>query len=333
MKTQSLIGIPLAFLAGMVGLVLLQFVGVVKLSSPVGGSDQTSQFDSSSSGIGASGDASIELSKTADESAAASGLAGTDTANHEQVAALTLQLTELRKQVQAATVERDVMQRQIEELGDFVESESSNNAFLPSGQSAGTGEATPNEFNANQANEFNRRRGFGQPDGDEQYNSLVAAGIDPSVAAEIKQRSDQWSLQRLELIDQATREGWRRSDQFEERIDELREERPDIRSELGDTDYDQYLYVSGEPNRVQIASIIDGSAAQLAGIETGDLLRTYANERVFSSREVQRATREGARGEMVPVTVERDGQLLNLELPRGPLGVTLNGQRVEPNGF
>jgi len=335
MRTKTLILIPLLFVCGMLATVLIQVAGLIQISKPL---SLSTRADTMTAESGAAGTVLASKRPTV-ETSNQSTLANVADAKSDEkmVAALTTQVDELRKQVQAATVQRDVMQGKIKELSELLDSATDTNAFLPNGQGAGsqTGEAgtNANEFNAGDSNQFNRRRGFGQPDGSEQYDSLVAAGIDPSVASEIKQRSDQWSLQRLELIDQASREGWRQSDQFGERLEALQEERPDIRSELGDSDYDQYLYVSGESNRVQIANIIDGSAAQLAGMETGDLLRTYANERVFSSRELQRATREGSRGELVPITVERGGQLIGLDLPRGPMGVTLNGLRVEPDGF
>jgi len=171
-----------------------------------------------------------------------------------------------------------------------------------------------------------------RPDSTEQYNSLIAAGINPSVAADIKQRSDQWELARLDLIDTAVREGWRRSDQFEERIDELRDERVNLRSELGDDQYDRYLFESGGFNRVRIDSIIDGSAANLAGMQTGDFILSYAGQRVFQLQQLQRATRDGIRGENIQIQLRRAGQFLTVDLPRGPLGVTLAGAREEPFG-
>jgi len=144
----------------------------------------------------------------------------------------------------------------------------------------------------------------------------LAKRLLPLVAEQIIQRNDQWTLQRLELVDQATREGWRRSEQFSERLTALQEERPSIREELGDSNYDQYLFASGESNRVQISSIINGSAAQIAGMENGDVVISYANQRVFTSGELQRATREGSRGEPVQLEVLRFGEQINIELPR-----------------
>jgi len=329
---KKLIVIPLAFAAGMLLIVLMQVAGLVQIDTRF---NADNSLDQSEKG---------ETAATASSSGGAANTSGTQEVSgltlvddQQSTAQLTQQIDELRTQVQAATIERDVLRNKIEELDEQVDNAATGNEFLPNGEGAASvaGEALANsgETNRGDADQFGRRRGFGEPDGDEQYANLVAAGIDPSVATQIKQRTDQWSLQRLELIDQASREGWRRSDQFQDRMSELREERPDVRSELGDADYDQYLYLSGETNRVQIASIIDGSAAQLAGVENGDLMRSYANQRIYNTRELQGATREGSRGEIVPITVERAGQLIALELPRGPLGVSLTGLRVEPDGY
>lgn len=328
MKTKSLIVVPIAFAAGMLVIVLLQVAGFIRVGAPAIDQSEIADTVAASDTRSASASADDSNSMTSQSIDAA---ASATTEDQQTTVILAQQLSELRKQVQAATVDRDVLRRQIEQLDEQVASTTPGNEFLPNGQDAQavTGEVSAD---AGEQNQFGWRRGFGGPDGDEQYANLVAAGIDETVAAELKQRTDQWSLQRLELIDQASREGWRRSEQFEDRMSELREARPDVRSELGDADYDNYLYLSGESNRVQIASIIDGSAAQIAGVESGDVMRSYANQRIYSTRELQRATREGSRGETVPMIIERSGQFISMEIPRGPLGVTLSGLRVEPDG-
>ena len=66
-------------------------------------------------------------------------------------------------------------------------------------------------------------------------------------------------------------------------------------------------------------------------LETGwRQLLSYDNERMFNWNELQAATAKGERGEYVNVTVLRNGQLVNLWMPRGPLGVRLGAARVKP---
>lgn len=161
-------------------------------------------------------------------------------------------------------------------------------------------------------------------------DKLIAAGVDASTADNIEQRQNRYQLARLDLIDQAAREGWRESDEFDQRLAALDEERVDVREELGDEVYDRFLYEQGGSNRVGIDSVIGGSAAQLAGIRSGDMIVSYADGRVFKLPELQAATRSGARGESVQVTLYRDGELIAIDVPRGPLGVTLRRLRREP---
>ena len=163
-----------------------------------------------------------------------------------------------------------------------------------------------------------------------ELDSLLAAGLDPQSVEEIRRRRDGFELSRLELIDRATREGWRDDERFDREIDSLEENRPDLREELGDEAYDRYLYEQGGGNRVGVASVMSGSVAERAGLESGDVIVSYAGERMFRLRELQSATRGGNYGESVQLSVRRDGEVVAIEVPRGPLGVTLNRTRREP---
>ena len=103
-----------------------------------------------------------------------------------------------------------------------------------------------------------------------------------------------------------------------------------MREEIGDAAYDQYLFAAGVNNRVSITNVINGSAAYNAGIESGDLILSYAGRRIFTTRELQESTREGVRGEGVSVTLQRGDQRLDISVSRGPLGVTLSREIQEP---
>jgi hypothetical protein len=175
---------------------------------------------------------------------------------------------------------------------------------------------------------FNRRNQ--QQTGQERVASLIAAGIDEQTALDLQYRRDQQQLARLELFDQAAREGWSESEQLQQHLTELNAGRVDLRDELGDDAFDRFLYESGDANRVSIASIISGSAAEIAGLGVGDLIVSYDNQRIFRVSDLQQATREGSRGEYVQILFDRGGQLLSADLPRGPLGVTLGTSSVTP---
>lgn len=158
---------------------------------------------------------------------------------------------------------------------------------------------------------------------------LVAAGVDPDTAAFLQRRQDAWQLERLELIDRAAREGWGDSEQLDQALDEYDETRPDLRADLGDEAWDRFLQESGRSNRVSIASIIPGSAADTAGLRVGDIVMAYDGVRVFVPGDLQSQTRAGTRGETVGVQVERNGSTQSLSVLRGPLGVTLARRRSD----
>jgi hypothetical protein len=160
--------------------------------------------------------------------------------------------------------------------------------------------------------------------------SLVNAGIDEALAADIVRRKNEVDLQRLELRDRAIREGYLGTSQYSRELNQLLEQDVSLRDEIGDNAYDRYLYSSGQSNRVNIASVMQGSAADQAGLKEGDVILNYADQQLFSWNELQQATTRGVRGEYVNVTVMRSGQIINLWLPRGPLGVRLSSARLQP---
>ena len=165
----------------------------------------------------------------------------------------------------------------------------------------------------------------------DERESLLAAGLDPQSIDELARRRDGFELERLQLIDRASREGWRDSERFDQEIETLEENRPNLREELGDEAYDRYLYEQGGGNRVGVASVMSGSVAEQAGLQSGDVIVSYAGERVFRLRDLQSATRAGSYGEPVQLSVRRDGEVVAVEVVRGPLGVSLSPTRREPD--
>lgn len=337
MKLQNILIIPVVFAAGILSVVLLQSAGLIHINASTNANTDGSQEALSAAGSSASTQSSsLSIDQQNGRVVAATVATGTSEVSASMTnERLSERIDELQQQLRSATLNADLMQSKIDQLDQQLESATTDNAFLPSGEGANSlaSESTTQTTAQADRGQANRRWGFNGLDSDEQYESLVAAGVDRLVAEEFKKRSDQWALQRLELVDQATREGWRRSEQFGERMTDLREERPDIRAELGDERYDRYLYESGEFNRVQVFSIIDGSAAQAAGMENGDIVLSYANQRMFTSRDLQQATSAGSRGELVPVNLLRNGESFTTDVPRGPLGVSLTGTRLDPSGF
>jgi len=165
---------------------------------------------------------------------------------------------------------------------------------------------------------------------EERRDQLVAAGVGLDLADDIVWREGRAELDRLNLRDEAVREGWLGSDRYREAVNALADEGVSLREEIGDTAWDRYLYLTGEDNRVSVSSGIPGSAAAAAGLQPGDLIESYAGTQPFRHNELRQATTEGEKGELVAVRIRRGDRVLEAWVPRGPLGVRLGMTRAEP---
>jgi len=162
--------------------------------------------------------------------------------------------------------------------------------------------------------------------------ALVAAGVDTAAAADIKRRRDELALSEIYLRDLATREGWMDTPRFAEEMAEIERQRTSIRDEIGDEAYDRYLAALGHPNRVAVDEVLLESPAAVAGLQAGDVVRRYADVRIFAPNELVTATRGGVAGETVRVEIVRQGRRFEIEVPRGPLGVRIAASQGDPDG-
>jgi membrane-associated protease RseP (regulator of RpoE activity) len=161
---------------------------------------------------------------------------------------------------------------------------------------------------------------------------LVAAGFRREDVERFRARSDQIDLARIYLRDRATREGWLGTPQFHEEMRALAAEQAGLRGEFDESLYDWMLFASGQPNRVGVAEVIAGSAAESAGLARGDVIVRYDERLMLSVQDLLGATNEGRAGELVAVEVKREGQSepVRVFLPRGPIGVRIAPVAVEP---
>lgn len=137
-------------------------------------------------------------------------------------------------------------------------------------------------------------------------------------------------MAQLYLRDQAEREGWIRTPRYFEALQEIRSDLESIRNEMDDDAYARYLYAVGRPNQVTVRRVLSGSAAEIAGLQPGDILIGYEGSRIFAASEVRRATRDGNAGDTVTLEVLRDGQRIQTYVPRGPLGISMSSDSVLP---
>jgi len=159
---------------------------------------------------------------------------------------------------------------------------------------------------------------------------FLDAGFDPARAEYVKQLQDDLQLQRLYVRDQAEREGWIRSPRYRDAMQSIQQREEGLRQELGEDDYDRYLYSIGRPNRVVVGDVLANGPAQQAGIQVGDSILSYGGERIFEAGSLVSATRDGTSGMSTAIEIERDGQTQVVYVPRGPLGINLRVARVTP---
>ena len=160
--------------------------------------------------------------------------------------------------------------------------------------------------------------------------ALIAGGLDPNTAADVKHKSDQLQMAQMYLRDQATREEWLDTPRYQEEVAALEAQQVSIRDELGEEGYDQYLFSLGQTNRIRIDDVMSGSPAADAGLEVGDMILRYGDTRVFAPDELVAQTTAGQPGEMVRLVVIRQGNLISIDVPRGPLGLRINAAQAMP---
>jgi hypothetical protein len=160
--------------------------------------------------------------------------------------------------------------------------------------------------------------------------ALEAAGIDAGTASDIKRRRDELTMKGMYLRDEATREQWLDSPRFAQEMAAIDAQRTSVRDEIGDAAYDQYLFALGHPNRVRVDEVLSESPAAQAGLQPGDMILRYGETRIFAPDELVAQTRGGTMGDTVRLEIIRNGERLQVEVPRGPLGLQIAATQDQP---
>ncbi len=147
--------------------------------------------------------------------------------------------------------------------------------------------------------------------------ALRDLGMGENEIQRLRNRFDEVELEKLYARDRAAREGWTDSSRHYKEMLDIQSE---FREELGERDYDAVLYASGRNNRVRVQDLLRGSAAADVGVQAGDVILSYAGQRVFDPSTLYQWTKEGSVGEGVELEVLRGGRIVRFEVPRGPLG-------------
>lgn len=153
---------------------------------------------------------------------------------------------------------------------------------------------------------------------------LVDAGFTVARAEWIEQRTAELQMRQLEAQYEAARTG------DPSRFREVPSIEETLRAELGDAEYERYLEATGRPTRVNVRNVLPSSPAERVGLRPGDEIVAYAGKRVFDMNDLNRLTLEGQPGETVVLEVLRDGQPMQLYVPRGPIGISGGGRSRFP---
>jgi len=177
------------------------------------------------------------------------------------------------------------------------------------------GDRRPGESRERLAGRFGGQRGAASPQ--ERMAQLLEAGFPPDQAQWIAQRESELRMEALYAQYEATREG----ESFGP-FTGWRDGREELRAELGEADYARYLEVTGRSTSVGVDRVLPSSPGEAAGLQPGDEILAYAGERVFGIADLNRLTLDGEPGQPVALDVLRDGQQIQLYVPRGPIGIT-----------
>jgi TolA-binding protein len=149
---------------------------------------------------------------------------------------------------------------------------------------------------------------------------LVAGGFTEDRATQILEFEDETRMAALQAEYEAQRNGeafnrWEWASNYQS----------SLRERLGDSDYEKYLTAQGGQASVTVREVIGTSPANRAGLRPGDQILSYDGKRVFGMNDLRSMAFSGDPGEDVIVDIERNGQRMQLVVPRGPLGITGSG--------
>lgn len=160
--------------------------------------------------------------------------------------------------------------------------------------------------------------------------NLLKAGVAEMIAEDIINRMSQHEFLLLELQNHAKREGRLNSSTYFKERRELMKMIPSVRKAIGNEAYDRYLFQTSQNNRVTVKTVMTGSPAKKLGLQNGDIILSYANEKVLTWRDLRELTAQGIVGEYVNLNILRNEKLQDIQIPRGPLGVTLGKAILDP---
>ena len=151
-------------------------------------------------------------------------------------------------------------------------------------------------------------------------NDLVDGGFSEDEARRVLKQESEAQFKAMQAAHDAQRRG-----EMVDSLSAMSRSQSLLRAQLGDSDYERYLQAQGQATSIQITQVLDSSPGSLAGLQPGDQIVSYGGERVFDVNELRELTLQGRAGEDVVIEIERDGVRMQLNVPRGPVGINGTG--------
>jgi hypothetical protein len=235
-------------------------------------------------------------------------------------AAAAARLAAVEDALDAEIRQRAVLEERVAELAAQVEAFDERPRFTRQAPAAATTSASepPANMRAIRAREQAERDSVEGQAERRFVERLIAEGFAPDRAEWITRRTEELRMEALQAQYDAERDG--------RPVDPAAGVQR-LRAELGDADYERYLKANGRPTHVPVRDVLASSPAERSGLAPGDEIVAYGGKRVFDMRELNALTLEGTPGESVVVDVRRNGQPVQLIMPRGPIGILGGGIR------
>lgn len=151
-------------------------------------------------------------------------------------------------------------------------------------------------------------------------DALAGAGFAPDEIDWVRELFERAVTARLELEDARLREG--QGNALNALRDELALEQT-LRAEFGDEGFDAVRFAMNEENRVILTDLLESSAGFQSGIRPGDEVISYDGQRIFRPRDLKLLIATGERDQPVEMRLLRDGEVVRVFVPRGPIGAQL----------
>lgn len=147
---------------------------------------------------------------------------------------------------------------------------------------------------------------------------LLSAGFTPERISFLERRGEELASRRKQQEFERRRDG-HPPDRLANRY--MLDEDLDLRDEIGEEEYFRYREATDRATSVPVTGVIAGGIAETIGLKPGDEIVSYDGRHVYNYYDLEaRASDTTGVGNGI-LQVRRDGQVFELSVPRGPIGI------------